>query len=197
MLMHRHINKGGGKQAIYRGAGSIGLVGACRSAWLVGRDPVDPGRCVLAQVKNNLAARQPSLAYSVSVQDAGPPRLTWLGWSTWSADQLLSGQSRGRARARAREFLLALLEPGARAVREIWAEAQKQGLAVRTLMRVKREQGIRSVRVDSQGRHQTYWLLAGQELPAGLAGPSAADDLEPWLAPLRRQFPPRTPLDEE
>jgi RecA-family ATPase len=30
--MARHLNKQGGKQAIYRGGGSIGLIGACRSA---------------------------------------------------------------------------------------------------------------------------------------------------------------------
>ena len=39
ILMDRHINKTGGVHALYRGGGSIGLVGACRSAWLVAPDP--------------------------------------------------------------------------------------------------------------------------------------------------------------
>src|SRR5262245_24051939 len=65
VLLVRHLNKAGGKQAVYRGGGAIGLVGPCRSAWLAGRDPMDGGRCVLAEVKNNLAAAQPSLAYEL------------------------------------------------------------------------------------------------------------------------------------
>ena len=51
----RHLNKSGGRQALYRGLGSIGLVANCRSAWLVAADPRARGRAVLAQVKNNLA----------------------------------------------------------------------------------------------------------------------------------------------
>ena len=37
--MVRHLNKSAGKQAVYRGGGAVGLLGACRSAWLIGRDP--------------------------------------------------------------------------------------------------------------------------------------------------------------
>jgi hypothetical protein len=29
-----------------------------------------------------------------------------------------------------------------------------------------------------------------------VASPDAGGDLEPWLAPLRAQFPPSTPLDD-
>jgi RecA-family ATPase len=55
VLLVRHLTKGTGNNALYRGGGAIGLVGACRSAWLVAGDPIDPRQCVLAQVKNNLA----------------------------------------------------------------------------------------------------------------------------------------------
>jgi hypothetical protein len=60
VLMHRHLNKQGGSRALYRGLGSIAFVAACRFAMLVGRDPLVPGRCVLAQVRNSLAGPRTS-----------------------------------------------------------------------------------------------------------------------------------------
>jgi hypothetical protein len=196
-LMQRHLNKSLGKQAIYRGSGAIGFVAACRMAWVVGRDPLDPGRCVLAQVKNNRAALQPSLAYRVEPDPPGAPRLSWLGESPFSADQVVSGLSRGWARAGARAFLSSLLRDGPKLAREIWTLGQKQGLSERTLKRAKKELSIRSLRGLHQGAQHNYWLLPGQELPAGVAIPEGPEALEPWLKPLREAFPSATPLDDE
>ncbi len=67
ILLVRHLTKKGGERALYRGAGSIGLVAACRTAWLIARSPLDDV-CVFAQLKNNLAPRQPSLAYEFRSQ---------------------------------------------------------------------------------------------------------------------------------
>jgi hypothetical protein len=65
-LLVRHLNKANNGLARYRGSGSIGFQGACRSTWLLERDPVEPGRLVLAQVKNNLASLQQSLAFTMA-----------------------------------------------------------------------------------------------------------------------------------
>ena len=46
VLLLRHLIKTEGRRALYRGLGSIGLLGACRSAWLVaGRRRGRPGAC--------------------------------------------------------------------------------------------------------------------------------------------------------
>src|SRR5437763_14973075 len=79
MLLVRHLTKQGGRRALYRGGGAIGILGACRSGWLVAPDPRDPRRRVLAEVKNNLAAPQLSLAYEVVAPGGTPPVLSWLG----------------------------------------------------------------------------------------------------------------------
>src|SRR5262249_13188971 len=50
VLLTRHLNKTEGRRALYRGLGSIGLAGACRSAWLVAEGSEGSGRRVLAQV---------------------------------------------------------------------------------------------------------------------------------------------------
>src|SRR5262249_26566324 len=74
ILLIRHLNKLLGGLALYRGGGSIGFLAACRSGWLVGRDPQEPGRRVLAQVKNNLAPPQPSLAFALEGEDRAVPQ---------------------------------------------------------------------------------------------------------------------------
>src|SRR5262249_4820635 len=89
ILRVRHLNRTGGGGAVYRGGGSIGIVGACRSAWLIARHPDEPGRRVLATVKNNLAAARPSLAYEVLADADGRPQVAWLGEVPLTADDLL------------------------------------------------------------------------------------------------------------
>ena len=192
----RHLNKTPGGRALYRGGGSIGFLGACRSGWLVGRDPKEPERRVLAQVKNNLAPPQPSLAFTVEAAN-GTARLNWLGASALTADELVLGGG-GPAlpaprRDRACDFLSEFLANGPRTSREIWDAARKQGLSVRTLYRAREELQVRVHRVAQGKSRLNYWLLPGQVL----AQPVDEDtDLEPWLAPLREQFPPATPLDD-
>lgn len=100
------------------------------------------------------------------------------------------------ARDRAREFLAEFLAQGPRTSREIWAAALEQGLARRTLFRARSALEVRAVRVWVGGKLFNYWLLPGQQLPETVPPEAAPPDLEEWLAPLREQFPPSTPLDE-
>jgi hypothetical protein len=200
VILIRHLNKQESSRSLYRGGGSIGLLALCRFSWLVAADPEDSQRRVLAQVKNNLAIAQPSLAFTLLTHEGSAPTLSWLGRCAWTADQLLSRQGRARQQIRrsdfARDFLAASLETGPRSVRDLWALAQEHGLAERTLQRAKQQIGIRSVRAYVKGEQLTYWLLPGQELPPNLGQDAAAEDLEPWLAPLREKYPPATPLDD-
>ncbi|MGH3584576.1 MAG: AAA family ATPase, partial [Mycobacterium sp.] len=48
VLLLRHLNKAKGGDPMYRGGGSIGIVGAARAGMLVAADPDDPERRVLA-----------------------------------------------------------------------------------------------------------------------------------------------------
>src|SRR5207248_6481150 len=108
-LLVRHLNKDDGHRAVYRGLGSIGLVGACRAAWLIAADPKVPGRRVLAQEKNNLAPPQPSLAFEIVDAGGDLPSVSWLGTTDWRADALLAAASARPPRPQpldcAREFL--------------------------------------------------------------------------------------------
>ncbi len=192
ILLLRHLNKTGRAQALYRGLGSIGLLGARRSAWLAAPHPDDPRRRVLAQLKNNLAPMQPSLSYQVESHHPDPPTLTWGGPCRWTADELLAGAP-SLPRDRARDFLTAFLQAGPRTADEIWEAAQQQGLSERTLRRAKHELRIRSAYTMIAGRRVSYWLLRDQEPPATSPMPTALRD---YLHRLEIQYPPGTPLDD-
>jgi RecA-family ATPase len=90
ILLLRHLNKGRG-DALYRGGGSIGIVGAARVGMVVATDPDDVDLRVLAPLKNNLSAAPPSLSYRLVPDELyNVARVQWVGESTYSATELLS-----------------------------------------------------------------------------------------------------------
>ena len=65
LLITRHLSKGLGGSALYRGMGSIDITGAARSELLIAKEPDQESRVVVAQSKNSLAEFGPSLTYSI------------------------------------------------------------------------------------------------------------------------------------
>lgn len=94
VVMLRHLRKEGGK-AIYRGSGSIGIVGAARAAWTVGRHPEDASLRALAVTKMNLAIEPIPLAFKLMpVEDMDVARVDWRGpVEGLNADQLLADRA--------------------------------------------------------------------------------------------------------
>lgn len=94
VLMLRHLTKEKGGDPLYRGGGSIGIVGAARVGLLVAKDPDDETLCVLAPVKNNLSAPACALAYRV-VEDElrDVSHINWIGATDHTAEELLSDTS--------------------------------------------------------------------------------------------------------
>ena len=91
VLLLRHLNKASGRDPLYRGGGSIGIVGAARAGLLVATDPDDPDRRVLASVKSNLGPAPDSLTYRlVGVGDYGVARIQWGGQTAHTARSLLA-----------------------------------------------------------------------------------------------------------
>jgi hypothetical protein len=199
LLLIRHLAKWGGRRALYRGGGSIGIAACCRSVWLIGREPHAAGRRVLAQVKNNLAGPQPSLAYEIVPHAGGPPTLSWLGPSRWAADQLLDAADARPTpeRDHAREFVAAFLKEGPRTSREVWAAAREHDLARNTLRRAAGELRVRFRRRWRQGVQVTYWLLPGQELPPGAPPADEQDELSRFFEEQEKKYPRPCPLDDE
>lgn len=152
VLLLRHLNKAGGSAAMYRGGGSIGIIGAARAGFLVARDPEDETQRVLACVKSNLAAEPASLNYRLeSAPGTHVARVEWCGESQHAAAALLSmpGNDEDREeRDEAVDWLRGYLidHGGAAAAAEVVKAARSDGIAERTLKRARHRAGVTSTR---------------------------------------------------
>lgn len=164
VLLVRHLNKGAGGNALYRGGGSIGIVAAARSGLIVLSDPDEPGVRILTPTKANLSEPAGALRYAVRGVDTawGPqPRIEWLGAAKGNTQELyeaaqLDRDERSAARE-ARDFLAARLRGGAPVeVREIQREARARGISERTLERTRRMLGVVAAKQQFSGK----WVLS-------------------------------------
>lgn len=165
IVLVRHLTKwGSGRRAIYRGSGSIGIIGSARTAFLVGRDPEQPEVRVLACTKNNLGAPPPSLGFRIVADQSGWPRIEWIGPVEITAEELVQVPSyrRGELLARAVVFLEKLLAAGPR-LRD-WALRQTRafGISSRTLDRARAQLGVESKEVRENGQNVWYWSLGNR-----------------------------------
>ncbi|WP_454198221.1 AAA family ATPase [Nocardia sp. Marseille-Q1738] len=162
VLLLRHLNKAKGADPLYRGGGSIGIVGAARAGLLVAPNPEDETSCVLASVKNNLAPKPPALIYRlVDSGVLGAAKVVWLGNSELDARTLLTTSaedSDGDALTEAMQWVSDYLEQqGAAPSKAVKAEARKAGIAERTVERAAKKLGVR---VEPKGFPRvTWWSL--------------------------------------
>jgi hypothetical protein len=189
VLLLRHLNKAAGGSAMYRGGGSIGIIGAARVGLLAAVDPEDESRRVLAAIKSNLAAMPEALAYQlVDSPEHGCARVEWLGVSQHNAGQLLAGpqdEEERTERDEARDWLLDHLagvgwEAPSAAIKKA---ARGEGISERTLKRAKSAAKVGHYSTRTTPR-TTYWthpdFQSGQPAPhpetvaqLGIGGPTA------------------------
>ena len=170
VVVVRHLRKtSAGGNALYRGSGSIGFIGAARVGLLVASDPNNDRLRVLCQTKNNLGPLAPTLGYSVVAAGASC-RIEWRGVVDVTAAQItaaseLTSEDRG-PRQDAEAFLSELLSGGPRPSSEVFSEARAAGVSDRTLKRAKASLGVRAHKLGGHfgGDPAWYW-----ELPARLA----------------------------
>jgi hypothetical protein len=172
----RHLNKAGGANAVYRGGGSIGIIGAARSALLLAKDPSDPSgnRKVMAREKGNLAPAWNSLAYELaSSEEHGCARVRWLGESAQTAATLLAVPASSEevtAIDEAAAFLRDALADGPVAQKQIGDEGRKIGISEKTLRRAKKDINVRSRKLGLGGWAWELPLEDGQGVDDGNVG---------------------------
>jgi hypothetical protein len=91
IVVVRHLNKGSGN-AISRGGGSMGIIGAARSGLLIAHDPNDETlkRRVVASTKNNLMEMPQSVQYHLEYNpEHDCAVVVWDGFSYHTAETLL------------------------------------------------------------------------------------------------------------
>jgi hypothetical protein len=150
ILAVRHLNKSGAGNPLYRGGGSIGIIGAARSGLLVAPDVDDPSnaRRVLASTKANLARAPVSLAYHLEAADNGALRVAWDGPTEHTASGLLDAarqreHDRPTAVGDACAVLQQILADGPLPAAPVLQETRASGVSLRTLRRAAALLGIR------------------------------------------------------
>lgn len=170
-LVVRHINKSTAGPAILAGSGSIGMIGAARAAMLAAPDPEDESRRVLAVTKSNLAAKPPSLSYSlvpVTIYDDNGQAIhtscvAWRGESTHSADALIAAtrdHDAGGELEEAMGWLKEQLAGGPCEKKMLVKRGHAAGIALRTLERAKAKLGIDSKRQGFGEKMTVEWSIA-------------------------------------
>jgi len=179
VVLVRHLNKGDGS-ALYRGGGSIGLIGAVRCGMIVGKDPDDPDRGrVLAPTKNNIAAPQPAIRYRLVSTANGVARVEWGETCHLDADALLSvpkSADDASALDEAVDFLNDLLTHQSITAREMKRLAKDAGISDSTLKRAKRRVGVVSHKAGFGTGATWFWtkgaISSGGETLAPFASPN-------------------------
>lgn len=159
-LIIRHLNKAAGGNPLYRGGGSIGIIGAARSGLLVSKDPDNENRRVLASTKSNLSRPPGSLSFELDDR-AGAVRINWLGASKHSASTLLSEPVNDKDPAaldEAKDFLRVQLADGPLPARELKRLGRDAGISERTLDRAKGALGVRPRKVGQPGASSQGWV---------------------------------------
>jgi hypothetical protein len=183
IVLVRHLTKETGGNPLYRGGGSIGIVGAARSGLLIAKHPEDDGRRVLASIKSNLAPPAPSLVFGLASTESGAVRVDWKGESNLDASALLSAPTdheEKSALSEAQEFLREVLSDGPQAASAVKREADSAGIAKRTLDRARQSLGVVSEREGEHGKRgggKWFWRLTEVKAanPKGWQSKSVAD----------------------
>jgi putative DNA primase/helicase len=157
-----HFNKGSadkGIKTVNRVMGGAAFTNAPRAAFAVVEDPDDKDRRLVLHLKNNLAPKQPGLAFRLGAANVGNDEQGKEIWAThilWeaelvetTADEAVTaaapgGAERRSVREEASDFLFQLLSDGPISSNDIWAAAAANGIAARTLRRAKADLGIKA-----------------------------------------------------
>lgn len=167
VLVVRHLNKTQHGNPLYRGGGSIGIVGAARSGLLVAPDPEDPDdrTRVLALTKSNLSAPVPSLRYRVVEAQPGVAGIEWLGTSDQTAVSLLAAAAESSdsrtERDEAADWLKDALKDNPVPVKDLEKQAKAAGHIWVTVKRAKQQLGVKAEKEGFQG--EWTWRLPSKE----------------------------------
>jgi hypothetical protein len=182
VVVIRHLNKSGGGHAIYRGGGSIGIIGASRVGLLVGAHPEEADLRVLSVTKCNLAPEAASLGFRLIPDELHHcSRVAWEGEVSLTADQLLALPEDSEERSKVDEavaFLHALLAEGPVPAKDVFRAAHDCGIAERTLNRAKKTAGAESVKSAGFGAGAWVWRLVNAPEWTGSTGPNIARNAE-------------------
>jgi hypothetical protein len=149
ILLIRHLNKGSGGRAIYRGQMSIDFTAAVRSELLVGSFE---GNRAVVHILSNVGPVAPSVGFSIN--EAG--EFGWTGKSDITAEQMLADPTQETDEASGKvkeavEWLKDFLTPDSQAGTDCIGQARKNGISERTLWRAKAMLSVKATKAGFKG----------------------------------------------
>jgi AAA domain len=164
VILVRHLNKSGGRYSLYRGSGSIGIIGTTRSAMLIGIHPDDPNMRVLSHEKCNLSPEGPSLLFEPVSDDRGGVRIEWRGECDLKGKDLLKPSGGHKDKFdKARKFLLDALADGPVERNKLKQMAVETKIAWRTVERAKEVLSVISGRKGWGPGSKCCWEMPNDE----------------------------------
>lgn len=152
VMLVRHLRKQSTGRAVTSGGGSIGFSAAARVVLRIDEEPDAPSRRLLSIVKNNLAAKDPTLSFElVSSNERSVATVRWNGEVDWSADELdgVDATLRSDDRSEVRAWLRAQLSGCERSSRDVHSLGSEKGFSRSSIERAsvslkvnKRAQGL-------------------------------------------------------
>jgi archaellum biogenesis ATPase FlaH len=148
VLIIRHLTKAKHDKAIYRGGGSMDVIGAARSAFLVCEHPKDSSTKLIVHIKHNIAIRGQTQTYEIFSKDGRMATLNWLEPSDITIDDLISPEGGARLSALdvAIQFLREYLKSGSEPTTKVEKEAAARDISEKTLERARRSLGVKSTK---------------------------------------------------
>jgi hypothetical protein len=163
ILCLRHLNKGGGGKAIYRGLGSIGYTGQARANFFAAEHPDEEGTFVVATSKFNIGAKPSSIKYKLDFsQVPGVSSLVPycahgencdINANTLS-EQSVDAEETGKLKD-AVDFLIELLRLGPVKAQEGNKQARKMSISDATLSRARRKLRVKAIQTATCW----YWQM--------------------------------------
>lgn len=165
VVILRHLNKSIGSSPLYRGGGSIGIIGAARFGFLIAKDPEDSTgkRRILAPQKINIGPEPPALAYHLeSVPGSDVARIAWEGEIAMSTITMLEGvesENDRSSRMEARAWLAEQLSNGPTPSKDLQINARNDGVSWRTVERAKHDLGVKAQRDRFGNNGKWVWMM--------------------------------------
>jgi AAA domain len=156
-ILVRHLNKKSDGKVLYRGGGSIGIIGLTRAAVYIGPNPENREQKVFAQVKNNLGPLAKPWLFKMQTNAAGERSIRWEGEADIPLSRIQEAAKEKLPLEIACEFLTELLTgvKDGMGVQDVFARGNAKGITNCALKRAKTELGVTSMKVHSAWR----WYL--------------------------------------
>ncbi len=150
-----HLNKKESSKDLYRSLGSIDIIAAARSVLQISASDEDSGVMVMHHVKSSLAPKGRDIFFAIDDKR----RIQWIDHESIDAPEEYTPPPKMSKQAQAAATLRVMLESEPMKATEVQAMFSRADISERTLLAVKKEMGIRSIKKDGVW----YWQLPGDK----------------------------------